>query len=444
MSKPDWLIRFESSLANAIPVHANTLSASKMLIITPVMLLALRQVDVLPGGAAIVSVLFLVFAALDYLDGVVARGRGQETWLGRVFDRLTDYPLLLAVSYFSLDILPIALIATKLAIDLLLLFLYALGRGSTENRLRTTLSYTTVLALLFLSQGWAPTLIGPRSVEYLLWLSIAFSAVVALYNLGVLRKRALADLLSGANLLCGGFGIAFASAGKIELTLLFALLGAAFDGFDGICARRFGSSRFGVYSDDVADGVNFGLAPGAAIYFTLGGIEGALLGALYAMVTVTRLVFFTLSKSDSDPNYFSGVPSPAGAVATLCTVILFAENPALIGVIVGAVCMQMISFDSQYRHLGRALASHRHGLQGGLLGVTALIAGTALWGPRISAGLILAASLIYGVVPAARRFHEVLSSNGAREQPSKTPVHSRGPSAGSGSIARLRGSTGPR
>ncbi len=44
-------------------------------------------------------------------------------------------------------------------------------------------------------------------------------------------------------------------------------MGCLFDGFDGAAARKWGGTRFGVYSDDIADGVNYGIAPGFALFF---------------------------------------------------------------------------------------------------------------------------------------------------------------------------------
>ena len=98
-----------------------------------------------------------------------------------------------------------------------------------------------------------------------------------------------------------------------------------FDGFDGAAARKFGGTRWGVYSDDVADAVNYGIAPGVALYFVLGGIQGWVVGAFYGLFTISRLVFFTLNKKYSDPEYFSGVPSTMGALVVLCSILLF-EN----------------------------------------------------------------------------------------------------------------------
>lgn len=409
---PAWLRAFEARLAGRLAVHPNVLSILKLVVVAPLLFLALRQVDVLPRSEALVGGLFVVFFVLDVLDGVVARGRDLETRFGRVLDRLTDYPLLVVVSLFCLDILPVALVLAKLGVDLLLLALYVLGRGSTENRLRTAVSYATVLALLFSSQGWAPRIFTPRMVEYLLWVSIAFSSTVALYNLDLLQKRFIADVLSAANLLCGVFSIVFASRGRFEVSLLFVLLGAAFDGFDGAAARRWGGTRIGVYSDDIADGANYGIAPGCALYFVLGGFTGLAIGIFYALFTISRLVFFTLEKSSADPNYFRGVPSPVGGIITMSSIVVFQGHPELIGLMVGIAVAQMTSFSTHYRHLGRAVGgwvsrrrrlrgarSRRRAMFGAPLYVVVLLVGVAVIGVRGAAAFILVANLGYGFLP---------------------------------------------
>ena len=407
--KPSWVITLEMWIGQGVRVHPNLLSAVKLLAITPAILLSLHQVDVLPGGPWIVGTLFVAFSFFDYLDGVVAREQGLETSFGRVFDRFTDYPLLIGVSYFCLEVLGSTLLAVKVGLDLLLLVLYIMGRGSTENRLRTSISYTTLLALLFLSQGWLPKLITTEVVEGLLWCNIAFSSTVALNNLSLLQKRFIADLLSASNLACGIFSMMCASRGQLEFSLLFLILGAAFDGFDGAAARRWGGTRWGVYSDDVADGVNYGVAPGVAIYFTVGGVEGVVIGGLFALFTISRLVFFTLNKKDADPNYFMGVPSTTGGLITLCSLILFKDQLLVLGLMVGVACVQMVSFNTHYRHLGRAFASHRRrALFGAQLYLLVLVIGAKLWGSWVPVSFILLANLIYSFWPVVDNFKEAV------------------------------------
>jgi len=213
--------------------------------------------------------------------------------------------------------------------------------------------------------------------------------------------RFLADALSAGNLVCGLVSIACAYAGRFELSLGFLLGGAVLDGLDGLAARRFGGTRIGVYADDVADGVNNGMAPGAALFFKLGGVEGVAVGAAYTAFTITRLVYFTVAKGTGDPAYFHGVPSTIGALIALSSILVFAEEPALIGLGVGVACTQMVSWRTHYRHLGRALASRD---------VPPVYAGAALavlvgvglaWGVRGASAIILAASVAYGFLPSA-------------------------------------------
>lgn len=397
--RPAWLRNFEAHVGARVGIHPNALSAAKLLVVTPLLLVSLQQ-----RAALAVVVAFAAFAALDYLDGVVARERGLVTWFGRVFDRVTDYPLLIGASLFCKDVVPMELLALKIAIDLALLVLFALGRGSTQNRLRTALSYVTVLALLAYSQSWTGAMVTGNTIRVLFGLNIALGTVVALYNLDLLKKKHVANLLSLGNLSCGVFAIGFAAEGAPAMSLLLLLIGLTCDGFDGAAARRWGSTSWGVYADDVADGVNFALAPAAVVYFAVEGMTGMALATLYAVCTIGRLVYFTLNKEHADPRYFSGVPSPVGGLITICGAILFAAEPALVGLLVGIACTQMVSFSTTYRHLGRVLAKHPRLLFAlpvamGLL--WAAYAGSGLAGPVAA---LLGGALGYAAWPTVRAF----------------------------------------
>lgn len=407
LAKPHWVERFESRMVSAIPLHPNVISGLKFLIIVPLLILALKQLGTLPHYQGLVIGLFVGFCILDYLDGTVARYKGLTTVFGSILDKITDYPILLVVSLFCLEILPPALLGIKLVLDLVLMILYFTGKGTSESRMRAGINYTTLFALIIVSQGWAAKFITPEVVIYLLWVNIAFSSVVVLYNLNILQKRFIADALSAANLLCGIISIHFARKGRLEISLLFLMLGAAFDGFDGAAARKFGGTRWGVYSDDVADALNYGIAPGFALYFFFGGIEGIVLGVLYAVFTLGRLVYFTLNKAFSDPNFFSGVPSTIGALITLCALILFKEYPVIIGFMVGIACIQMISFDTLYRHVGRALSSNRRIIYGMPFLIILLVGGHILVGKEFPVAVILGVVLVYGFLPTVMHFVEV-------------------------------------
>ncbi len=412
-TRPQWMIEIERRIAERIPLHPNALSSIKLFVITPALYISFKSADVLPHSSAWIFFLFLCFCALDYLDSVAARVKNLETSFGRVYDHITDYPLLFLTAWQCLGLASTPLLIGKLVVDCILLVQFALKPGVSENRIRAVISATTLVSLLFFSQGWAGAFINVEVVNALLLANIAFGATVALYNARILQLRFAADALSGANLLCGLISMYFAYYDRLEISLLFLIMGALFDGFDGAAARKWGGTRWGVYSDDVADGVNYGIAPGVALFFVVGGWQGAVTGFLYSFFTVSRLVYFTLNKDESDPDFFCGVPSTFGGLIVLCSLILFPAAPVLKGFLVGAACAQMVSFDTHYRHLGRALASRERRYVLGLpVYALFLILGAFVWGVHVSIALLLLVVLAYGFAPSFLHMKHVMAGPG--------------------------------
>lgn len=419
--KPPWLLAFEQRLTNRLSLWPHLAPTLKLLVVVPLLSLALRQVRVLTSAPLFVAALLVAFFVLDYLHGLVARQRTTKTRLLRAVDGLTDLPLLLVVIPLVHELLPLPLLAAKVAVELLLLVLYVAGRDAAGSRVGQAVSYAAVIAVFGLSQGWAPRVIAPRTVEPVLWASTVLSTIVALYALGLLQKRFIADALSAANLLCGAFAIWFSTQQRFEIALLFVLVGAAFDGFDGAAARRFGGTRIGVYSDDVADGINYGVAPAVALWCLLPGLAGVLLGVFYGVFVVSRLVYFTLMKSASDPNFFRGVPSPMGGLTTMSSIVVFGDEPAIVGLLVGIACAQMVAFSTDYRHLGRAVGgwvskrrrrrggrARRRALFGATVYILVLLLGIRLLELRIAVGIILVANLAYGFTPSVLAFKRAI------------------------------------
>ena len=226
-------------------------------------------------------------------------------------------------------------------------------------------------------------------------------------------KRLIANTLSGMNFLCGIMCIMLALNNQFSWCFILLCIGAICDGLDGTAARRWGSTRWGVLADDIADGVTYGIAPGFAIYASVGaGIEGVVIGVLYALFTISRLVFFTINKNSSDPNYFAGAPSPFAGIVMLSAVVLFhTAHPVMIGLIAGIVAVQMVSYNTPYFHLGRALGKPRQRRSLGVMlaALLAVIAITAvLFGWNGPAGVVLAAGLTYGFLPMVTRFRTVV------------------------------------
>ncbi|MET0341264.1 MAG: CDP-alcohol phosphatidyltransferase family protein [Polyangiales bacterium] len=403
--------RFERALGRRVNLHPNRLSALKLALAIPLALLLLRTHEGDDAArAVIIAMMFGAYASLDYIDGVVARERKLHTAFGRVFDRVAELPLLFSLAWLNADRLHAVPLSLKLGLDVLLLVLHARGLGGIlHNRLRTTTSYLSLVSLLLLSQEWAPRLVTPDFVTALLWINAGISLTLVLRRLHILSRSRIADALSLSNLGCGVMAMIFADRGQLDVSLLMLTLGAALDGMDGAAARRWGGSKWGVYMDDVADGVSYGLAPGFAIYATNRSIEGMVVGGMFAMFVITRLVFFTLNKAGSDPGYFRGVPSPAGGLVAMSSVVMFHGHPILVGFLVGIACALMVAFDVQHRHLGHALASRRVRAYA-VAFVAVLVISAALRGFRAGVGLVLITLLVYGFVPSFAAFGRVLAA----------------------------------
>ena len=130
------------------------------------------------------------------------------------------------------------------------------------------------------------------------------------------------------NLICGAIATAHAVTGNLAVALLFIILGAVFDFFDGMSARLLGvSSEIGKELDSLADDVTFGVAPSSMIFYELQVIEnplncgngGCAIGSLvpYLAFIVAALSAVRLAKFNLDTRQttsFIGLPTPANAL----------------------------------------------------------------------------------------------------------------------------------
>lgn len=108
------------------------------------------------------------------------------------------------------------------------------------------------------------------------------------------------------------------------MALLFIIIGAVFDFFDGMSARLLGvSSPIGKELDSLADDVTFGVAPATIAFFELGVMDypswleparGVLPFFAYVMAAfaVLRLAKFNLDERQAMG--FIGLPTPANAL----------------------------------------------------------------------------------------------------------------------------------
>ncbi len=139
--------------------------------------------------------------------------------------------------------------------------------------------------------------------------------------------RNIPNTITSCNLFCGCIACYMAFHSKYEWALLFIVLGAVFDFFDGMTARLLHvSSPIGKELDSLADDITFGLAP-AAIAFSLFKevhypdfllpLSGLMpyTAFLIAVFSALRLAKFNLDERQTSS--FIGMPTPANALETL-------------------------------------------------------------------------------------------------------------------------------
>lgn len=139
---------------------------------------------------------------------------------------------------------------------------------------------------------------------------------------GLSINRMIPNMLTLFALSAGMTAIPFAVQGRWEAAVAAISIAAVLDGLDGRIARLLkGSSRFGAELDSLSDFLCFGAAPGIVVYLwslqPLGAL-GWLPALLYAMCAALRLARFNVALDEPTMppwafNFFSGVPSPAGA-----------------------------------------------------------------------------------------------------------------------------------
>ena len=138
------------------------------------------------------------------------------------------------------------------------------------------------------------------------------------------------NAITCCNLISGCIAIMWATRGDFRLALLFIVIGAVFDFFDGMSARLLHvSSPIGKELDSLADVVTFGVAPSfmlsswmkeACIYDWL-----FLLPMLMAAFSALRLAKFNLDERQAMG--FIGLPTPANALFWGALVTSLSQNP---------------------------------------------------------------------------------------------------------------------
>lgn len=131
-------------------------------------------------------------------------------------------------------------------------------------------------------------------------------------------KKHIPNTITCLNLISGCIATYWAFQGKYEWALLFIVIGAVFDFFDGMSARLLHvSSPIGKELDSLADDITFGFAPSAIVFGYLCTFHIHLpfipfLAFVMAAFSALRLAKFNLDERQALG--FIGLPTPANAL----------------------------------------------------------------------------------------------------------------------------------
>ena len=138
-------------------------------------------------------------------------------------------------------------------------------------------------------------------------------------------KKHIPNAITCCNLFSGCVACVMAFNGDYHLAMLFIVLGAVFDFFDGMVARFLHvSSPLGVQMDSLADDITFGIAPATIVYSFMRNkllypeyLESVLCVLPYvaffiAVFSACRLAKFNIDTRQTST--FIGLPTPANAL----------------------------------------------------------------------------------------------------------------------------------
>jgi len=132
-------------------------------------------------------------------------------------------------------------------------------------------------------------------------------------------KKHIPNTITCLNLISGCIATYFAFDSDYKMALLFIVIGAVFDFFDGMTARLLHvSSPIGKELDSLADDITFGFAPSAMVFAFLSPLTSHLspllpfLAFIMAAFSALRLAKFNLDERQAMG--FIGLPTPANAL----------------------------------------------------------------------------------------------------------------------------------
>lgn len=131
-------------------------------------------------------------------------------------------------------------------------------------------------------------------------------------------KKHIPNTITCCNLIAGCIATYYAFQSDYQLALLFIVIGAVFDFFDGMVARLLHvSSPIGKELDSLADDITFGFAPSAIVFSFLSSFHIHLLFVPFLAFLIAAFSALRLAKFNLDERQtlgFIGLPTPANAL----------------------------------------------------------------------------------------------------------------------------------
>ena len=131
-------------------------------------------------------------------------------------------------------------------------------------------------------------------------------------------KKHIPNTITCCNLISGCIATYWAFQGEFKFALLFIIIGAVFDFFDGMVARLLHvSSPIGKELDSLADDITFGFAPSAMVFSFLSSFHIHLTFVPFLAFVIAAFSALRLAKFNLDERQalgFIGLPTPANAL----------------------------------------------------------------------------------------------------------------------------------
>ena len=188
-------------------------------------------------------------------------------------------------------------------------------------------------------------------------------------------QKHIPNSITCCNLVSGSIATFYAFAGNAEMALIWIVVGAVFDFFDGMTARLLGvSSPIGKELDSLADVITFGLAPSTIVFAELSVIDYPafleplrpwLPFAAFIMAAFSALRLAKFNLDERQTTSFIGLPTPANALFWASLIVgsreLIEGNPYMVFallMLLAVSCWLLVSevpmFALKFKHWGWA------------------------------------------------------------------------------------------